>query len=42
MVNLDTNIVIFAMEDKLNGVEINAMQDEAWAICPMVLRELTF
>ena len=42
MVNLDTNIVIFAMGDELNGVEINAMQNEAWAICPIVLRELAF
>ena len=42
MVNLYTNIVVFAMEGKLNGVEINAMQNEAWAICPIVLRELAF
>ena len=42
MVNLDTNIVIFAMDDRLSASEIHAMQNETWAICPIVLRELAF
>ena len=42
MVNLDTNIVILAMGDRLSASEIHAMQDETWAICPIVLRELSF
>ena len=42
MVNLDTNIVIFAIERKLNVDEIRVLQDEQWAVCPIVLRELAY
>ena len=30
------------MEDSLSGAEIRVMQNETWAICPMVLRELAY
>ena len=40
MINLDTHIVIFALDDKLNSAERQAMQTEDWAISPIVLWEI--
>ncbi len=42
MVNLDTHIVVFAFNGELTADERALMQDEDWAICPMVLRELAY
>ena len=40
MINLDTHIVIFALDDKLNSDERQAMHTEDWAISPIVLWEI--
>ena len=40
MINLDTHVVIFALEDNLNLAEREAMQTEDWAISPIVLWEI--
>ena len=42
MVNLDTHIVVFAFNEELSAGEHAVMQEQDWAICPMVLRELAF
>ena len=42
MVNLDTHIVVFAFNEELSTLEQTAMLEQDWAICPMVLRELTY
>ena len=42
MVNLDTHIVIFAIDDRLSLSERVAMQDERWAISTIVLWELAY
>ena len=40
MVNLDTNIVIFALKGLLNDRETEAMVSTNWAISPIVLWEM--
>ena len=42
VVNLDTHIVVFAFNEALSPDERSAMQEQDWAICPMVLRELAY
>lgn len=42
MVNLDTHIVVFAFNGELSSSEHAVIQEQDWAICPMVLRELAF
>ncbi len=40
MINLDTHIVVFALNDQLNVDESSAMRGQEWAISSMVLWEL--
>ena len=40
MINLDTHIVVFALNDQLKDEEDRAMRGQQWAISPMVLWEL--
>ena len=42
MINLDTHIVIFAIQGKLTDAERELMDRESWAISPMVLWEIAF
>ena len=42
MLNLDTHIVVFAFDDKLDASEREIMQDEDWAISSIALWELAF